>query len=199
MNEDLQKYFHRRELLQHSVEESTEELKQTEQELEYTLQAREVVQGAATQFQTDLQRHLSSMVSKAMCAIFPDPYQLCVEFVTRRGKKDADISFIRGKEKIDPMLASGGGTVDVAAFALQLALWSIKKHKTRPVLILDEPLKWLKGSDYPALGAEMIAQISRQLGIQIIMISHSPELIGMADKTFQVIREGEQSKVEEIK
>ncbi len=198
MNETLQKYFNQRDLLRSQLKAAEQELEYTKQELEYTLQARELVRNVASQFQRDFQTHLSSMVSKAMRAVFPDPYQLCVEFVQRRGKMDADISFIRDGEKIDPMAGSGGGAVDVAAFALQLALWSIKKQKTRPTLILEEPLKWLKGDDYPALGAEMIAQISKQLGIQIIMISHIPELIGSADKIFLVEKKGNVSRVEEI-
>ncbi|NIU00181.1 MAG: hypothetical protein GWN01_04340, partial [Nitrosopumilaceae archaeon] len=51
---------------------------------------------------------------------------------------------------------------------------------------MDEPLKWLKGGDLPIKGSHMIKEISKKLGIQIIMISHSPELIEGADRVFEV-------------
>ena len=67
------------------------------------------------------------------------------------------------------------------------------------VLILDEPLKHLKGNDMPEKGAELIRSISEKLGIQVIMVSHDPALISEADKVFSVkIRNGI-SEVKEIK
>jgi DNA repair exonuclease SbcCD ATPase subunit len=77
---------------------------------------------------------------------------------------------IRDKVKIDPF-SGGGGAIDVASFALRIALWSMQQPKTRPTLILDEPFKHLKGEVTNRKVLEMVNKISKKLNIQIIMVS----------------------------
>lgn len=158
------------------------ELKVKRKQLE---QAQVIIQLVAKKTQEQIQVHISDIVTLAM-SIFQDPYDVKVEFVEKRGKTELDICFARDGKEIDPLSASGGGVVDVAAFALQVASWCIQAKKSRNVLILDEPLKWLKGDELPQKGAEMIKEISKRIGLQIIMVSHSPELIDSADRVFEV-------------
>ena len=164
--------------------------KEKEQEakkhVEYCEKAQVVIQKVARQTQEELEYQVSELVTLAMSAVFPDPYELKLEFNLRRGRTEADISFVRDGVEIDPMSASGGGAVDVASFALQVSLWSLQVPRNRRVLYFDEPLKFLKGKNYPEKGARMIKEISKKLGIQILMVSHSPELIEGADRVFRV-------------
>ena len=126
-----------------------------------------------------------------MSSIFPNPYDITLEFSQKRGATCADIFFERDNNKIKPIDSSlalnvGGGAADVAAFGLQVAIKSLEVKKTRNVLIMDEPLPWLKGGELPNKGAKMIKEISERLEIQIIMVSHSDALIDSADKVFRV-------------
>jgi len=157
-------------------------------------QAQAVIQKVAQLTQEELKYHVSELVTLALAAVFDDPYEFEVSFEQRRSQTECDLWFVRDGERVDPLTASGGGAVDVACFALRVALWSLKAHRTRPVLVLDEPLKFLKGDDLPEKGARMIREISERLGIQIIMISHQVEQIEFADRVFHVTKKGKSKK-----
>ena len=81
------------------------------------------------------------------------------------------------------MDAVGGGVIDIISLSLRIAYWSMKPN--RPVFILDEPLRFLS-VDLQERASEMLKTISDELGVQIIMVSHLPNIIGSADKVFNV-------------
>lgn len=134
--------------------------------------------------------HVNDKVSAAIEAIFPDDeYKFTMEFVQRRGITEADILLIDSQgNRIKPRDADGGGLANVAAFSLRIALWSLTKS-TRPVFILDEPFHFLHSSDAHSRIADLMKAISRELGVQIIMVTgedESEEIINGADKVFRV-------------
>ena len=149
-------------------------------------EAQMIIQTVAQLTQQQLEYHVAELVTLAMAAVFDNPYSLSVDFVQRRGRTETDLQFVRDDQSIDPLTASGGGAVDVASFALRVALWSLAVSRTSATLVLDEPLKWLKGGSLPTKGALMIKEISERLGIQIIMISHIPDQIEGADSIINV-------------
>ena len=152
----------------------------------YCEEVQTIFQEVAQITQKELEYHVSELVTLAMAAVFTNSYKLEVEFVQRRNRTEADLWFVRDGKRTDPMGASGGGAVDVAAFALRVSLWSLNPKRTRPVFILDEPLKFLKGGDLPEKGAEMLQEISRKMGLQVIMVSHIPEQVSGADQRIHV-------------
>lgn len=156
------------------------------EQLEADSKARLILQESAKITQEQLQYRVSKLVTLAMESVFPDPYELALDFEDKYGRISANLSFVREGEHINPLEASGGGSVDVGAFGLQMSLWTLQVPRTRNVLILDEPLKWLKGGSLPEKGAQMISEISHKLGVQIIMVSHIPDQIEHADKVFHV-------------
>ena len=83
------------------------------------------------------------------------------------------------------MEASGGGTVDVAAFALRIASWSMQNPKSNNTIVLDEPLKNLDAS-LQEKGSIMLKEVSKRLGIQFIIVTHEEVLTSFADKVFPV-------------
>lgn len=147
--------------------------------------ARVVLQEVARLTQDELKYQVGDLVSAALEAVFPDPYHFELEFVERRNKTEADLWFVRGEERIRPIDAAGGGAVDVAAFALRVALWCLQSPRGRACLIMDEPFRFLS-VDLLSRAAEMLQQISEQLGLQFILVSHSDELIDGADRVFRV-------------
>jgi len=147
-------------------------------------QAREIIREVGIKTQEQLQYHISDITSLALEGIFEDPYELVVEFVQRRNKTECDLYFKREGELINPVMASGGGAVDVAAFALRVASWSMKYPRTRNTIILDEPMRFLS-EEYQGKAAEMLKQISTKLGLQFIIITHEPILATFADKVFE--------------
>ena len=157
-------------------------------------QAREIVREVGLATQQQLQYHISDITSLALEAVFPDPYTLVAEFVERRNKTECDLYFQRDADFVDPLSASGGGAVDVAAFALRVASWAMQNPKSNNVLLLDEPFRYLS-VNLLAKASAMLQQISQKLGLQIIMVTHSPELVEMADSVFDVSIEKKKSKI----
>jgi len=152
-------------------------------------QAREIIREVGLKTQQQLQYHISDITSLALEAVFDNPYKLEVEFVQRRNKTECDLHFVRIGSKLDPLNSTGIGTVDVAAFALRIASWSMQNPKSRNVLILDEPFKHLRGEKENEQVLQMIKDISTKLNIQIIMVGDvkvPKEIIAeYADKLFE--------------
>lgn len=167
-----------------------ENLKRVDKSLKKHEQALELVRSVSIKTQKQLQFHISDVTSMAMEAVFPDPYKLVVEFVLRRNKTECDLFFERNGVRMDPLDASGGGAVDIAAFALRIASWSMQAPKFRNTIILDEPFGWLS-DDMQERASEMLQQISQKMGIQFIIVTHENALTPFADKIFETkIRKG---------
>lgn len=147
--------------------------------------AREVIREVGIKTQEQLQYHISDITSLALEAVFNNPYTLVVEFVQRRNKTECDLLFERDGHKIDPLSASGVGVVDIAAFALRVASWSMAKPHSDNVIMLDEPFKCLS-EDYQEKASNMLKEVSKKLGIQFIIVTHQTILTSYADKIFEV-------------
>ena len=168
------------------IKQKTQRKRRLQRSLRLNEKAQVIVQEVTKITQDQLKYHLSDLCTLAMSSVFPEPYEIVIDFVSKRGKVEAEIWFQKDGYLINPFSATGGGAIDIAALSLRFSCWTLQKPKTRPILLLDEPLKFLKGSDLPIKGAEMIHQISEKLGLQIIMVSHDPELIECADKVITV-------------
>jgi len=177
-----------RDLLEKQLSDKLQESKRLRREIIRTEKIKVILQTVAQQTQEELRYQISELATLAMRSVFDDPYEIKITFEQKRGKTEANILFTKNGNDVDPMTDSGGGAVDIASLALQLSLWAIMSPRTRNTFILDEPLKWLKGNELPERGARMIKEFSEKLGVQIIMVSHSPELIESADRVFEIIQ-----------
>lgn len=66
---------------------------------------------------------------------------------------------------------SGGGVVDVAAYALRVACLNLSRPKKRQVLILDEPFKAVHSPVYRKRLRDLIWKLSDEMGIQHIIVT----------------------------
>ncbi len=199
MRQSLERKKGRLEQLKISIEQTEDNIDATQRQLDCSHEALVVIQIVAKKTQEHLEFHLSDLVSAGMASVFPNPYKLMVEFVTRRNQIETEMMFQRDDKLFIPKKC-GGGARDIAALTLQFSIAAIKNPRTRSLMLLDEPLKWLKGWNLPRLGSQMIKEISQKLNppLQIIMVSHSPELIASADKVFKVEMKGPYSTIKEM-
>ena len=181
----LERMKGKRDQVQHGIDNAEQFIKEKKKDLRRHEQAREIIREVGLKTQQQLQFHVSDITSLALEAVFDNPYKLITEFIQRRNKTECDLYFERDGNRIDPLSASGGGTVDVASFALRVASWSMQRPRSRNVLILDEPFRYLS-SDLLPKASEMLNQISKKLKLQIIMVTHAEELIENADRVFEV-------------
>ena len=173
------------------LKERLRELEKSRDDLHNSLlcleESKALVQNLVKNIQEKIGEYVSHVVSLALDIVFPKTYQFKVKFLQRKNKIECDFILIRGNEEISP-LDSGGGVVDIVSFALRTIFWSLSKY--RPVLILDEPFRNVS-TDLQFNCGEMLKTLSNELGLQILLISHSPDIINQADRVFEVsIRRG---------
>lgn len=167
-------------------------LQQTLKRQETVLKAQALIQTTAQETQNQLTYHVQALVQNALDAVFPTVYLFKTAFELRRGQTEVVIWLDKDGEAIDPRDAAGGGVVDVVCFALRVVAWSLSQ--TSPVLILDEPFKWVSAGLRPICG-QLLRGISDRLGLQIIMVTHDPELVEQADRIFLVEQKARRSRI----
>jgi DNA repair ATPase RecN len=182
----------KRDALRDHLTETKSHLETEETLLENCQKARAIVQTVAEQTQKKIEFHISNLVSMALASVFPSPYEFVLRFVQRRNKTEADLIFMKNGNEGDPVDISGGGALDVASFALRVAIWSIKP--SRNTLLLDEPGKFIS-RDLQNKFSDMIKHLSTKLGLQFIVVSHVPEITESADKVFEIINNKGESNV----
>ena len=182
---------------QRQIRTTKQEVKENNKDLHQHEKAKEIVREVGLKTQEHLQYHISDITTLALESIFDDPYTLKVEFVQRRNKTECDLLFEREGEKVDPLSASGGGAVDVASFALRIASWSMQQPRSRSVIMLDEPMRFLS-VDLQEKASMMIKELSKRLGLQFIIVSHENELANFADQEFNVRIKNGISKVKKV-
>ena len=148
-------------------------------------EAQVFLQKVAQATQEQLRVHIKDIVQLCLDSVWPGEVEFDLIYEVKNGRTVAKLAFIIDGEEVDPLDADGGGLVDIASFALRIAVWTL--GNTRNTIVLDEPMKHLSDNLQP-LAAEIIKELSEKLGLQIIMITHRKELTGIADKVFEVSR-----------
>lgn len=140
-------------------------------------EARAMIQETAEAVQRRAHLRISTIVTRCLKAVFgEDAYEFGIEFEQKRGRTEANLHLVRNSERVDPVGAVGGGVVDVCSFALRLACLVLSRPPRRKLLVLDEPAKHLSREYRPAFRGVMEA-LSEELGVQIIFVTHSEELV----------------------
>lgn len=157
-----------------TMEEERLRVKEAKVTLALQQQAVEIVQLVAQAVQQAVHSKIASVVSNCLEAVFDEPYTFHIEFERKRNRTEALLEFERNGLRLDPMSASGGGTVDVATFALRVACLVLRKD-IEQTLILDEPFRFLSKDLHHRL-RPLLEGLSKDLGVQFIIVSHMDAL-----------------------
>lgn len=158
------------------LEDGLEKKAQLEEDLTAAKDAKVLVSEAARAALSAAALRVNELGTLALKSVMDEDSALRVDLVERRNRVEADVFIEREGHLTRPMSGSAGGEIDLVALALQVSFWAMGR-KTRPILILDEPLKWLKGADLPSRGAEFMEKLSKELGLQFIIVSHITEQV----------------------
>jgi len=197
LKEELETKRHQRDLVQSQLNNLKEKKRTLKKELIRKERALEFVKDIALKTQSQLQYHLSDMVSTGLNSVFDQEYNFKVIFEIKRGKTECGLFFEKDGNLVDPINQSGLGAADVAGLCLRFAAWSMSPVY-RKTMILDEPLKHLS-LNYHEKAAQLIKMLSEKLGLQIIMVTHSEVMSQYSDKVFKVQIKDNVSSVKEIK
>lgn len=152
---------------------------------------------AAKLTQDQLKDQVESLVTVAMDMVFDRHYDFQLRFSRSGGRLDCRAVLIDGdREMDDPEFDVGGSRVDTISIALRVVVWSLDDQQYRGLFVLDEPFTSLGNSELLDRTLEMIQQISKQLGIQIILITHIERAQAIADRAWTVTNDGTRSTIE---
>lgn len=173
-------------LIEKALSEAESEKIKLEKRLKLLELAQLFLQNVAQKTQEKLKMNIEDIVNLALETCFPNEYEFQLQFNIARGKTDAELVFLSQKtgRPIDPMNASGCGTLDVTCFALRLACYVLSSNCDN-VMILDEPMKFVS-KDLMSRVCEVVSQLSTKLRLQIIMVTHENQFIDIADRVFEV-------------
>ena len=188
-------------LLNNQVSELKFSLHKIKREMKTSQKAAIIIRTVAQETQKLIECHISELVTLALRSVFLNPYSFHLEFIQKRNKSECYFYFERNGHKINPLSESSGGVVDVASFALRIAMWVLSKPKYRNTLIFDEPFKNIndKTRETHKRIAQIVKMLSKKLKIQFIIITMIQELEDVADKVFELELEKGISKVKIIK
>ena len=157
-----------------------EDLKKNQQDakerFKTSLDCQELAQIVAQGVQQRAHSMIAKVVSQCLETIFDEPYEFQIVFERKRGKTEARLVFQRDGMEIDPMTSSGGGVLDVAAFALRLAAITLTKPHARRIIIMDEPFRFVSEA-FRSRIRDMLESLAEEYGFQFIMVTHIKELI----------------------
>ena len=169
------------------------ELEEEDNQLRIHDEARIVIQKAAQIAQKSLEDHVSNIVTKALTIVFLDEAKpFIAQFIRRRNTTECDLHFESNGNLLDPLDSCGFGEADVVSFALKLAYLALGTK--RRCLIVDEPFSNLDGERLER-ASDMMKALSKELGVQMIIITHETALIASCDKRFHVTMRNKRSTV----
>lgn len=193
--------------LLHGIDKIKSEITNLTEELNEIQEAKRIIQEVAIQTQKQVEIKFCELFNTAQEIVFPDPYKGVLDFKYTDVTSAVNLYFEKDGVRMLPGKETGGGCIDVGAFAFRVSGLMInrcfKNKNLQKVLILDEPGKHIKGMDANKKFIEMIRLISRKTGIQIIMVSDEripiKDIIDGADRVFEVVNTDGVSKVEQIR
>jgi ABC-type uncharacterized transport system YnjBCD ATPase subunit len=152
------------------------------------------------QRQENMQREIEDGVTRGLQVIFGE--ELSFHIVTSVKNNSAQVDFMirsvydvdDGKGGVAPLVvdtpvmeARGGGMVAVVGFVLRLVLL-LKTPGARRVLLLDESFAHVS-REYEPRVAEFLSEVSKNAGVQIILITHSDAFSDVADQRYHLALE----------
>lgn len=170
-------------------------------------EARTILQKVAHETQSEIEDHLSSIVTMALSAVevndpsVPKPPEFVVRMVERRDNTECDLLFKEGDREQLPLECSGYGYVDIADYALRVDYILLANEygnkEVRKTLISDECFRNVDPKLQHKV-SEMLLMFSNELGFQQIIVSHGEGINVKADSNFKVSKIGNTSKVAKI-
>ena len=182
-----------RDLLKKQLAEKTARLESVEKSIEHHEQAKWVLNEVVKQTQLNFKEQVEALVTMAIGSVFDRPFEFKLEFNEKPSKMEIQPLIVEGENEYIPKLEMGGGIIELVSVAFRIVLWSLSDPQPRNTIILDEPVRML--GSLAERFAEFLTQISGELGLQVILITHEEELMYIGNKSWNVSHDGTKSKV----
>lgn len=143
-------------------------------------------------YREDICNLFTNLVTEALCSIFEKEIKFEIKLYSYRNEPAVDVTVTEGDLEVDPQKSCGGGVNDVISLVLKIIFIYLKDSSR--ILILDESLKFLS-RNYLEQASSFISDISERMNLQIILVSHKPELEVSCDNLILIEKENDRSIV----
>jgi DNA repair exonuclease SbcCD ATPase subunit len=122
-------------------------------------------------------------VTFALKSIYQKDYQFQLDFSQRGnlGELDFKLKAPENQGFLDIKDCTAGGSFDIISLALRFVLLQVMRPKVEGFVVLDEPTKMLS-REFRANEYNFYKYIAEKLGRQLLIITHSQELIDSAEQ-----------------
>jgi DNA repair ATPase RecN len=151
---------------------------------ELTEQARMLLETYSEEEQEALRRRVDALVGRGLSLIFGEGYGFRTEVGQSRGQAAMSFKIITPEGERDPMQSHGGGVVNVVSFVLRVVVAALTPSLGR-TMILDEPFAQLS-TEYLDGVALFLRELVDVTGLQLVIVSHEPEIAAVADKAYRL-------------
>jgi DNA repair exonuclease SbcCD ATPase subunit len=155
------------------------------------IEAQVLIQQTAVETQQLIKVHLEDIVNKVLQTCFPE-YTFDMKYDIKRNKSECSLHFYCNGNETDLLDGDSGGALNTACIALRIAVWTIGNADN--CLVLDEAFANLDINRQPLMG-QILQELSKELGVQIVLVSHSPAMDVYADRVYTVTKTNGISKV----
>lgn len=176
-----------RDAVQQSLSNSETQLNDHKTYLVLLEQVTEVLRALAELKREEMRLKVENLVTYGLRSVFKEHLTFRIVAGERAKQSTMElkvVSNVNGQEvETDIVNAHGGGLVQVIALLLRIVILLFSRPAPAKVLILDESLAHLS-REYLEPAAELLASLSKRLGLQILMVTHSPEFEEAADRIY---------------
>lgn len=196
LQEEYDKLLARKTVLLVDTREQKKRVRGIKKEISAHIEARDTITKVIQITQFRIRKYIERTVTLAIRSVFDRPYTFHLKFKEQRNRVEC-IATVKEHGNIrDPKADMGGGLMDIIAIGFRVALLLIENPRSRMMLFLDQPFSHCGGMI--KRGATMVKELSRELFIQFIIITHERELSKIADRSWLVDHNGEKSIVSRI-
>jgi uncharacterized protein YjgD (DUF1641 family) len=161
-----------------------------------------LMQTFSTTLRSDVVGKFEDLLTKGVREVFKKDYKITIEFTNQANAVYADfyVTLPDGK-KINLANGEGGGLRDFVGILQRLLYIILEPTQPSRILFIDEGLKALDVERSP-IAFKFIAELTHELGIQVIFITHSQAAKAMSGtegtSVVEISNDGDQSVVKVI-
>lgn len=133
----------------------------------------------------ELEQKVEALVDYGVQVVFGPSYHFKVTSDLRGKAVRTEFWLVENDLTLPLLDATGGGVGDVVSFLLRVVILCLARPVQRRVLVLDEPFKFVSASHFQTLTG-LLRELSDSLGLQLIMVTHKPELLDAATTIVRV-------------
>jgi DNA repair exonuclease SbcCD ATPase subunit len=183
-----------RDAAESEVARTADQLRGATAEVDELTAAVDLLRKASDSVREQVRVRVESVVRHALRAVFGAGLDFRIEQEVKRGTVNmrAMVGYVQSESETHWTAANsgvGGGVADVVSFAMRVAFVAALSHRVPKVIVADEPFKHVSSQYLPRV-AQMLKVLADQTGVQLVIVSHEPEIAEAADKMIELAREG---------